>query len=110
LTAVTLALVLSLVAATAARSFPKGWRAPAWWLRQALCIHHYEGSWTADTGNGYFGGMQFLPSTYRSVGGRADGRADLDPPREQLYRAWRVYLRDGHSWAEWGTRQLCHLR
>ncbi len=26
-------------------------------LQQAfLCIHHYEGSWTANTGNGYYGG------------------------------------------------------
>ena len=23
-----------------------------------LCIHHYEGSWTANTGNGYYGGLQ----------------------------------------------------
>src|SRR5438876_5647928 len=27
-------------------------------LSQWLCIHHYEGSWTANTGNGYYGGLQ----------------------------------------------------
>ncbi len=80
------------------------------------------------TNNGYEGGWQFLPSTYASVGGRvidSSGRrlvyshwrfngipwhwASLDSPREQLYRVWLVYLRDGNSWAEWGTRGLCRV-
>ena len=74
-----------------------------------MCIHRHEGAWNANTGNGYFGGMQFLASTYRSVGGRADGRADLDTPREQLYRAWLVWRRDGGSWREWGTARACGL-
>ncbi len=88
---------------------PRNWHAPAWWLRQALCIHAHEGAWNDATGNGYFGGMQFTASTYRSVGGRDDGRADLDTPREQLYRAWLVWLRDGKSWREWGTAGVCRL-
>jgi hypothetical protein len=77
------------------------------WLAQATCIHQHEGAWNSATGNGYYGGMQFLPSTYRSVGGRSDGRADLDTPQEQLHRAWLVWLRDGRSWAEWGTAGAC---
>ena len=29
------------------------------WLNDAfLCIHHYEGAWTSNTGNGYYGGLQ----------------------------------------------------
>ena len=76
------------------------------WLAQATCIHEHEGAWDANTGNGYFGGMQFLPSTYRSVGGRADGRADLDSPQEQLRRAHIVWARDG-GWGEWGTAGAC---
>ncbi len=87
---------------------PTRWHAPKWWLRQALCIHHFEGAWNANTGNGYWGGMQFLPSTWYSVGGTTP--AYLVSPREQLYRAWLVWRRDGGSWAEWGTRRVCGLR
>jgi hypothetical protein len=87
---------------------PKRWHAPRWWLQQALCVHQHEGAWNANTGNGYFGGMQFLLSTWRSVGGT--GWPHRATPREQLYRAWLVYLRDGRSWREWGTRSVCGLR
>lgn len=88
---------------------PANWHAPAWWYPQALCIHQHEGAFNANTGNGYYGGFQFLPDTYRSVGGRRDGRADRDSPREQLYRAWLTYRRDGNSWREWGTASACGL-
>lgn len=87
---------------------PGGWHAPKWWLVQALCIHAREGAWNAETGNGYSGGMQFTPYTWRSVGGR--GLASAASPREQLYRAWLVWKRDGGSWSEWGTAGLCGLR
>lgn len=91
---------------------PKVWHAPAWWLPQALCIHAHEGAWNADTGNGYGGGMQFLVSTWRSVGGRGTSTGDIarSSPREQLFRAWLVYRRDGNSWREWGTARACGLR
>src|SRR5438093_1389539 len=87
---------------------PRRWHAPRVWLAQALCIHHYEGAWNANTGNGYYGGMQFLFSTWASVGGRI--RPDRASPREQLYRAYLVYRRDGGSWREWGTAGRCGLR
>lgn len=83
-------------------------------MPQALCIHSREGAWNANTGNGYFGGFQFLLSTWASVGGRI--RPDLATPREQLYRAWLVYRRDGSRWwigdgGEWGYSAVeCHLR
>lgn len=98
------------VADARAAPMPHRWHAPRWWLPQAVCIHEHEGAWNANTGNGYFGGMQFLASTYRRVGGRSDGRADLDSPREQLYRAWLVWRQDGGSWHEWGTAGACGLR
>ena len=41
------------------------------WLVQAQCVHHLEGPWTANTGNGYFGGMQFSPQTWKRVHGAA---------------------------------------
>jgi resuscitation-promoting factor RpfA len=100
--------VLLLAALLSPTLAPRTWHAPAWWLPQAICIHGYEGAWNANTGNGHYGGMQFTLYTWASVNGA--GRPDLATPREQLYRAWLVYLRDGRSWREWGTRSLCGLR
>lgn len=104
----TLTIALLLAFTSTAFAYPKGWRAARWWLPQAICIHQHEGAWNANTGNGYFGGMQFVLSTWQSVGGR--GRPDLASPKEQLYRAWLVYRRDGSSWREWGTAGACGLR
>lgn len=29
------------------------------WIKSGLiCIHHYEGAWNSNTGNGYYGGLQ----------------------------------------------------
>jgi resuscitation-promoting factor RpfB len=84
------------------------WHAPRWWLPQAVCIHEHEGAWDANTGNGYYGGMQFTLYTWRSVGGASFPH--LASPREQLHRAWLVYRRDGNSWREWGTAGACGLR
>jgi len=89
---------------------PSHWRAykhPAW-FRAAMCVHEHEGAWNANTGNGYFGGMQFTLYTWRSVGGPS--MPHLVSPREQLYRAWLVWRRDGRSWHEWGTAGMCGLR
>lgn len=85
---------------------PKHWTAPAWWEREAACIRAHEGAWTSNTGNGFFGAYQFLLSTWRSVGGR--GYPHQASPREQSYRAWLLWKRDG-GWREWGTRSVCHL-
>jgi resuscitation-promoting factor RpfA len=91
-----------------ARARPAASQPPRGWYVGAYCIHRHEGAWNANTGNGYYGGMQFLLSTWRSVGGW--GRPDLVSPREQLYRAFLVWRRDGGSWREWGTAGLCGLR
>jgi hypothetical protein len=87
---------------------PRDWHAPRVWLAQAVCIHEHEGAWNSETGNGYSGGMQFTGYTWRSVGGV--GLPSRASPREQLYRAWLVYRRDGGSWREWGTASACGLR
>ncbi len=39
----------------------------ACWDRVAAC--ESGGRWNINTGNGYYGGLQFLPSTWRSMGG-----------------------------------------
>jgi resuscitation-promoting factor RpfA len=79
---------------------------PDTWAALRMC--ESSGNYGINTGNGYYGAYQFLWSTYRSVGGRH--RPDLDVPREQSYRAWRVWRRDGESWREWGTAGVCGLR
>lgn len=88
------------------------WQASASWLAQARCIHLKEGPWAANTGNGYFGGMQFSAETWKRVGGKIDpafthGGSTAFPfaaaPQEQLYRAWLLWRHDGHSWRSWGA-------
>lgn len=103
--------VIAIACSTArAADMPRHWHARSHprWFREAMCIHEHEGAWNSETGNGYSGGMQFTTWTWASVGGR--GRASSASPREQLYRAWLVYLRDGRSWREWGTAGVCGLR
>lgn len=108
----TCAIVIALSVSSHAGAAPADWRPPATWLDQAMCVHGREGAWHAATGNGYEGGLQFLRSTWESVGGAVDknGRwASVVPAREQLYRAWLVWKRDGRSWREWGTARACGL-
>jgi resuscitation-promoting factor RpfA len=103
-------LAALLLAATPASAGGEG-RSSAW-LLQARCIHVKEGAWTANTGNGYFGGMQFAADTWVRAGGNPD-RAFSHPgdarypfaasPEEQLYRAWVVWTRDGGTWRAWGA-------
>ena len=88
------------------------WHPSATWLLQARCVHVKEGPWSANTGNGYFGGFQFSAATWRRVGGRADPAfahpGDPAHPfkasaHEQLYRAWRLWRLNGRSWSAWGA-------
>jgi hypothetical protein len=88
------------------------WRPSATWLLQAKCVHLKEGPWSANTGNGYFGGFQFSAATWRRVGG-ATNPAFAHPGNpafpfrvsasEQLHRAWLLWLHDGRTWRSWGA-------
>lgn len=99
---------------------PKDWHASRWWLAQAVCIHSHEGAWNDNTGNTYFGGLQFLEDTWKRAGGAhyaafdhpGDSRYPFTPsPREQLYRAWVLWKRHGGAWTEWGDAVgACGLR
>ena len=112
------ALIVAIIVKTASSATVapwQSWRPSERWLAQAACIHRYETyglppqSWAAwhDTRNPESrGGMQFLPSTWRSVGGKGDpARASK---REQLYRAWLLWTRYG--WSQWTTARLCGLK
>ena len=88
-----------------ARARPAQWHPNAVWLKQALCVHRHEAAWN-DPDPPYYGGMQFLLSTWHRAGGH--GYPNLASPREQLYRAWRIWRMNGGAWNEWPTyRTYC---
>lgn len=63
-----------------------------------LCIHSYEGAWNANTGNGYYGGLQMDYSFMQTYGGellRSKGTADNWTPLEQMWVAERAYRTRG---------------
>ncbi len=55
------------------------------------------GNWAANTGNGYFGGLQFHPDTWRSVGGT--GLPHEHSRAEQIKRGKILQERSG--WGQW---------
>jgi resuscitation-promoting factor RpfA len=68
------------------------------WNRLAHC--ESSGRWHIDTGNGYYGGLQFSSSTWRAFGGRRFARqAHRARKREQIVVAERVRRRQG--WRAW---------
>ncbi|MEU2433629.1 transglycosylase family protein [Streptomyces sp. NPDC007861] len=74
------------------------------WEDLAAC--ESSGNWRARTGNGFYGGLQFTPSTWREHGGtRFAARADLASPAEQISVAKRVLRRQG-----WGAWPVCSRR
>ena len=61
--------------------------------RMAWC--ESTGRWYIDTGNGFYGGLQFDLSTWHSVGGR--GYPHQNSIMEQKYRAVRLIKSRGYS-------------
>jgi hypothetical protein len=58
------------------------------------------GNWAINTGNGYYGGLQFLGSTWRAYGGGEFAeRADLATRGEQITVAERI--RDDVGFGAW---------
>jgi hypothetical protein len=80
-------------------------------LREWLCIHRYEGSWTASTGNGYYGGLQMNLEFQRVYGGylfRKKGTADKWSPLEQIWAAEKAHRSRGF-WPWPNTARYCGL-
>ena len=68
------------------------------WDRLAAC--ESGGRWHINTGNGYYGGLQFSAGTWRAYGGsRYAARADLASKSQQIAVAER--LLDARGWAPW---------
>jgi len=83
------------------------------WLERAFaCVHDGEGSWTANTGNSYYGGLQMDLSFQRTYGDwalRAFGTADRWPASVQVATAIRAYT-SGRGFYPWpNTARVCGL-
>jgi len=73
----------------------------AQWDRVAAC--ESSGNWHADTGNGYYGGLQFTASTWDAYGGQSYAPlASEASPAEQMTVANRVLASQG-----WGAWPVC---
>ncbi|SER59125.1 LysM domain-containing protein [Lentzea xinjiangensis] len=75
--------------------------APVDWDRIAQC--ESGSNWSINTGNGYYGGLQFSQSTWQAHGG--SGRADQASREEQIRVAERVLRTQGlGAWPTCGRR------
>ena len=68
------------------------------WDKLAQC--ESTGNWGINTGNGFSGGLQFTPSTWRAFGG--EGVAHHASREEQIVVAERVLAKQG-----WGAWPVC---
>ncbi|MEK7558704.1 MAG: transglycosylase family protein [Patescibacteria group bacterium] len=76
---------------------PKSPDNPAIWESIADCETH--SNWSADTGNGYFGGLQFSQGAWNSVNGAGNpAQASKD---EQITRG--KMLKNLRGWGVWGA-------
>ncbi|MFI2643478.1 transglycosylase family protein [Streptomyces sp. NPDC018610] len=74
------------------------------WDRIARC--ESGGNWHINTGNGYYGGLQFAASTWRAYGGTAYApTADRASRAQQIAVATRVQQAQG-----WGAWPVCSAR
>jgi len=80
--------------------------------RGLLCIHRFEGSWSAATGNGYFGGLQMDIGFQATYGGpllQRLGPANHWPVEAQLAVGTIAYYA-GRGFGPWpNTRRSCGL-
>jgi hypothetical protein len=107
----TLALVVAVFVSLIATRIAAAGDADRLW-RVFLCIHRHEGDWDANTGNGYYGGLQ-MDRGFQLAYGRefylAFGTADHWTPAMQITVAIRAYLA-GRGFTPWpNTRGMCGL-
>jgi resuscitation-promoting factor RpfA len=70
------------------------------WDRVAQC--ESGGNWSTNTGNGYYGGLQFAPQTWRSYGGGAYADTANHATRSQQIAVAEKVLR-AQGWKAWPT-------
>ena len=90
------------VAAPAAPAAPNFSSGSSAWDRIAAC--ESGGNWAANTGNGYYGGLQFSLGTWQAYGG--SGRPDQNSREQQIAVAERVRAAEGGygAWPVCGAR------
>ncbi len=72
----------------------------ATWNRLAGC--ESGGDWHINTGNGYYGGLQFSLGTWIAMGGRQyAARPDLATPEEQMAVGEVLLRANDYSWRAW---------
>jgi hypothetical protein len=79
-------------------------------LREFLCIHRYEGSWT-DRGHPYWGGLQMDIGFQQTYGGylfQKKGTADKWSPLEQIWAGEKAHRSRGF-WPWPNTARYCGL-
>lgn len=69
----------------------------------ALAACESGGNWAINTGNGFYGGLQFTPSSWQAVGG--SGLPNQASREEQIMRAEALQARQG-----WGAWPVCSAK
>ncbi|MGX4687863.1 transglycosylase family protein [Streptomyces sp. JNUCC 63] len=92
------ATTAALAGGPAATAVPAAALAPDW---DAIAACESSGNWKANTGNGYYGGLQFSRSSWIAAGGlKYAPRADKATRKQQIAVARRLAARQGMS--AWG--------
>ena len=104
-TSAKVALTGAILGAGAAMAAPTATAAPdSDWDRLAQC--ESGGNWSINTGNGYYGGLQFAASTWNGFGGQEFApTADKASRIEQIYVAEKVLAQQG-----WGAWPACSAK
>ncbi|GAB3845250.1 LysM peptidoglycan-binding domain-containing protein [Nesterenkonia populi] len=68
------------------------------WDRLAEC--ESNGNWSINTGNGFYGGLQFMKSTWDSMGGQQYAEYPHQASREQQI-AVATELQSRYGWGQW---------
>jgi Transglycosylase-like domain len=85
---------------------------PDWLEGDFTCIHRYEGAWTSNTGNGYYGGLQMDLEFQRLYGSEfltRFGTAERWPAWAQLQAAARAYGSGRGFWPWPNSARACGL-
>ncbi|HET7326069.1 MAG TPA: transglycosylase family protein [Nocardioidaceae bacterium] len=95
---VATAAVAGVAAAPLMLSAPAQAASVSTWDRLSMC--ESSGNWSINTGNGYYGGLQFSQSTWAGFGGTNYApRADLATKAQQIATAEKVL--DVQGWGAW---------
>ncbi|MGH3309230.1 MAG: transglycosylase family protein [Streptomyces sp.] len=97
-------IAIPLIGAQLAAATPEAATSEGVWQKVAAC--ESGNKWDINTGNGYYGGLQFTQSTWQAYGGAAYApRADLATRAEQIAVAEKVLAGQGPgAWPDCGPR------